>query len=64
MYQVLTDFVYLKLFFSLSSKATFTKNKDNGAIEFYNSLRAFFGDPDFKVDIEELLQWWNEYVST
>ncbi|KAK7684245.1 hypothetical protein QCA50_012569 [Cerrena zonata] len=55
-------YVAAQLFFSLSSKATFTKNKDNGAIEFYTSIRAFFMDPDFKVDVEELLQWWNEQI--
>ncbi|KAL6303041.1 hypothetical protein BKA93DRAFT_789928 [Sparassis latifolia] len=49
--------------FAICSATVFNKfSKDHHCIGFYRSVCAFFADPEFHEEAEELLRWWNRRI--
>ncbi|KAI0370819.1 hypothetical protein BV20DRAFT_1071766 [Pilatotrama ljubarskyi] len=53
-----------QLYFALSDSAVFNKHQKNcDALGLYNAIRDYLEDPEFKSDTNDLLAWWNRYIS-
>ncbi|RDB23028.1 hypothetical protein Hypma_009854 [Hypsizygus marmoreus] len=52
-----------QVLFALSSRGAFHKNcKVLDAVTFYNSIIGYLHDPDNKLEVMDLLRWWNHRI--